>query len=62
MAISALRIPKRASTVFHILPRVLLTLFQIASFALHLVLCLGSLRAGNVLPLPRKLPVLLLNL
>ncbi len=53
---------QRPLTVFHILLRVLLPHFQVATFALHLVGGLSALSAGNLLALPRQLPVLLLNL
>jgi hypothetical protein len=48
-------------TVTQILPRVFLPLFQVAAFALHLMVCLSSPGARKVLALPGKPLILLLN-
>ena len=62
MTIRALQIPNGPLAVFQILPLVPLLLLQITAFALHLVVGLGALSGGSLLPFPREFPVVLLNL
>jgi hypothetical protein len=60
--IRALNISLRPLTVLHILHRVLLPLLQVATFALHLVICLIALTPGNRLAFPGQFSIVLLNL
>ena len=62
MAISVVHFPQRPLPVFHVLDRILLLLFHIATFALHLVVGLSPLRAADLPGFPGLLPVLLLDL